>query len=112
MSTADEPVIRVALAAQQQKHAIPIVIECEPLQHFYPTEDYHQDYLGKNPNGYCHINILLVHKPLSADTVTPRAFAGPSESEIQAKLGSGEYYVTQQSSTERPLTATRSGRVF
>ena len=31
----------------------PIVTEIKPLQKFYPAEDYHQDYLAKNPNGYC-----------------------------------------------------------
>jgi len=25
----------------------------KPLETFYPAEDYHQDYLAKNPNGYC-----------------------------------------------------------
>ncbi len=25
----------------------------KPLEKFYPAEDYHQDYLAKNPNGYC-----------------------------------------------------------
>ena len=30
-----------------------IVTEIKPLQKFYPAEDYHQDYLAKNPNGYC-----------------------------------------------------------
>ncbi|WP_144394671.1 peptide-methionine (S)-S-oxide reductase MsrA [Pleionea sediminis] len=25
----------------------------EPLEEFYPAEEYHQDYLVKNPNGYC-----------------------------------------------------------
>ncbi len=25
----------------------------EPLKQFYPAEEYHQDYLVKNPNGYC-----------------------------------------------------------
>ncbi|MGY6172303.1 peptide-methionine (S)-S-oxide reductase MsrA [Candidatus Mycoplasma pogonae] len=32
-----------------------IVTELLPLQNFYPAEIYHQDYLIKNPNGYCHI---------------------------------------------------------
>jgi peptide-methionine (S)-S-oxide reductase len=33
----------------------PVVTTLEPLQIFYPAEDYHQDYLQKNPNGYtCH----------------------------------------------------------
>lgn len=33
----------------------PVVTSLEPLKKFYPAEDYHQDYLQKNPNGYtCH----------------------------------------------------------
>lgn len=33
----------------------PVVTTLEPLQKFYPAEDYHQDYLQKNPDGYtCH----------------------------------------------------------
>ena len=30
-----------------------IVTEIKPLDRFWPAEDYHQDYLAKNPNGYC-----------------------------------------------------------
>ena len=37
-------------------------IEILPLMNFYPAEDYHQDYLDKNPNGYCHVNLNLVKK--------------------------------------------------
>ena len=33
----------------------PVVTTLEPLGKFYPAEDYHQDYLVKNPGGYtCH----------------------------------------------------------
>jgi len=33
----------------------PVVTSLEPLDVFYPAEDYHQDYLQKNPGGYtCH----------------------------------------------------------
>jgi len=33
----------------------PVVTSLEPLQIFYQAEDYHQDYLQKNPGGYtCH----------------------------------------------------------
>ena len=28
-----------------------------PLTYFYPAETYHQKYLEKNPNGYCHIDL-------------------------------------------------------
>ena len=30
-----------------------IKTKLEPLDNFYPAEEYHQDYLKKNPNGYC-----------------------------------------------------------
>jgi peptide methionine sulfoxide reductase msrA/msrB len=30
-----------------------ITTEIAPLKTFYPAEEYHQDYLAKNPNGYC-----------------------------------------------------------
>ena len=30
-------------------------VELEPLKNFYTAEEYHQNYLDKHPNGYCHI---------------------------------------------------------
>ncbi len=33
----------------------PLVVEKLPLQNFYTAEEYHQDYLDKNPDGYCHL---------------------------------------------------------
>lgn len=34
----------------------PVVTTLEPLTRFWPAEDYHQDYLVKNPGGYtCHV---------------------------------------------------------
>ena len=33
----------------------PLAVECLPLDCFYPAEEYHQDYLDKNPQGYCHL---------------------------------------------------------
>ena len=37
-------------------------IEILPLINFYEAEEYHQDYLDKNPNGYCHVNLNLLKK--------------------------------------------------
>ena len=51
----DLPVIRRVMARQQQKVGRPIVVEVKPLKNFYAAETYHQDYLDKNPNGYCHL---------------------------------------------------------
>lgn len=35
-------------------------IEVAMMRNFYPAEEYHQDYLDKNPNGYCHVNLGLI----------------------------------------------------
>ena len=37
-----------------------LMVELEPLRSFYPAEEYHQDYLDKNPAGYCHIPFELM----------------------------------------------------
>ena len=37
-----------------------LMVELEPLRSFYPAEEYHQDYLYKNPAGYCHIPFELM----------------------------------------------------
>lgn len=36
-----------------------LVVELEPLKNFYRAEDYHQDYLENNPDGYCHLPLEL-----------------------------------------------------
>lgn len=38
-----------------RQYESPLVVELEPLKNFYRAEDYHQDYLENNPDGYCHL---------------------------------------------------------
>ena len=35
----------------------PIVTEILPLESFFDAEEYHQKYLEKNPDGYCHVDL-------------------------------------------------------
>ena len=56
---ADLPTIVRVLEDEQRQYADPIVVEIEPLKNFYPAEEYHQDYLDKNPAGYCHLPVAL-----------------------------------------------------
>ena len=44
----------VAGATAEAVHG-PIAVESGPLTNYTRAEDYHQDYLEKNPGGYCHI---------------------------------------------------------
>lgn len=41
----------------QKNYDKKIVTEIRPLVNYYKAEDYHQKYLKKNPNGYCHIKL-------------------------------------------------------
>jgi peptide-methionine (S)-S-oxide reductase len=41
-----------------------ITTEIAPLGHFYYAEPYHQQYLGKNPNGYCGLGGTGVTCPI------------------------------------------------
>ena len=44
-----------AIERNQQFWKAPIITQLEPLKTFWDAEDYHQDYLRKNPGGYtCH----------------------------------------------------------
>jgi len=57
LDEADIPVIHASRDNEQLKYEKPIVTEVEPLKYYYPAEEYHQDYLTKNPGGYCHIKL-------------------------------------------------------
>ena len=47
---------------QSGKFSAAVVTEIVPAQEFYPAEEYHQDYLDKNPGGYCHVNLDLARQ--------------------------------------------------
>lgn len=53
----DEGVVDSALAELARQAGKQPAVEAATLTNFYPAEDYHQDYLGKNPLGYCHVNL-------------------------------------------------------
>lgn len=52
----DEEIILKSKDNEQKNHKNNIVTEIKELTNFYDAESYHQKYLEKNPNGYCHIN--------------------------------------------------------
>lgn len=111
---ADQAVIATVLAAEQKKHRQPVVVENLPLSGFDPAEEYHQDYLAKNPNGYCHVDLSLAEKPLASEleraAKEPKAQPGkgaytvPDDATLRARLSSLSYDVTRRNGTERPFT--------
>ena len=51
----DLSVIKTVYAREQARYSEPLAVEVKPLENYYDAEDYHQDYLDKNPDGYCHL---------------------------------------------------------
>ena len=55
----DIPAIMSVYDEEAERHSRKLVVEVKPLKNFYPAEDYHQDYLENNPDGYCHLPLEL-----------------------------------------------------
>ena len=96
---ADKTVIEQIFAEQEKQLGQTIAVELEPLRHYVLAEDYHQDYLKKNPGGYCHINVNDAYQPL----VDPGQYEKPTDVELKEQLTEEQYQVTQHSATERPF---------
>ncbi len=61
----DKARIEAVFKGAQANYKRPIVVEVLPLANYSPAEAYHQDYLKKNPNGYCHIDVSKANHPLT-----------------------------------------------
>ena len=55
----DYPTIMDIYHEVQHGYSSPLAVEVEPLRVFQPAEGYHQDYLIKHPDGYCHLPTAL-----------------------------------------------------
>ena len=77
-------------------------VEFGPLVNFYPAEEYHQDYLQKNPNGYCHIPRAEIEL-FSKLKIDPGDYRKPAAEAIRDRLTAEQYRITQENGTERPF---------
>ncbi|NLI89930.1 MAG: peptide-methionine (R)-S-oxide reductase MsrB [Epulopiscium sp.] len=91
-------IINQLVKKEQKKYKKEFVLEVLPLENFYKAEDYHQDYLAKNPNGYCHVDLSL------ADEDIENIYIRPSDREIKERLTKDQYEITQNAGTEMPFT--------
>ena len=89
--------VQLSLNILQEEYNEKIAIENESLNNYVKAEDYHQDYLDKNPFGYCHIDLSILNKPL--DESKKKDF-----SEKIKHLNKEEYEVTQNKGTEAPFS--------
>ncbi len=88
------------IAAVEKGRNDVFAVEIKPLINYYPAEEYHQKYLEKNPNGYCHIprDEIELFSNLRID---PGDYTKPAAETIRMKLTDEQYRVTQKSGTER-----------
>lgn len=100
---ADAAVVDTLLATLQRRHRQPIAIESGLLKNFYPAEDYHQDYLVKNPGGYCHVNPELFREAREMKSRAAEAPKGETREELRRRLTPLQWEVTQNAATERPF---------
>lgn len=97
---ADIPIIKQAIKTLSAQYQKPVMIEIKPLENFYPAETYHQDYLDKNPNGYCHINPALFDMARKANAPQTKVYQKPDAATLRKKLSAEQYAVTQKNVTE------------
>lgn len=96
---ADRKIIEEVTAAVESKLEEAVVTEREPLKNYVLAEDYHQDYLDKNPGGYCHISLADI--PNEKPVIRARDYPKPSEEELQERLSPQQYQITQGKGTEQ-----------
>ena len=99
----DLPIIKETVDRLAVGYTRPLVVEIKPLKNFYPAETYHQDYLDKNPGGYCHIHPELFELARKAKMPKKQAvvYSKPDDATLRSQLTPEQYAVTQNHATDR-----------
>lgn len=87
--------IKQVIKEIESLYDIKVVVEVEELKHYILAEDYHQNYLKKNPNGYCHIDQNIAKQPL----IDIQNY----QNKTTDHLTTLQYEVTQNAATELPF---------
>lgn len=115
-SDAEKKTVEKFIKKISKDYKEPIAIEVMPVTNYYVAEDYHQDYLDKNPTGYCHIGKAEFEDAKKAkdnisskidkdEVVSPakKEYRALSDEELKSKLTKLQYDVTQKNKTEQPF---------
>lgn len=95
----DKKIIDKVIKLQEDKFKTMIYTEVQPLENYYLAEEYHQDYLQKNPNGYCHIDFSELDEITSI--IDPKDYPRPTDKELKNRLTDIQYNVALKDDTER-----------
>ncbi len=93
---ADKEAIDKVYSYEEALHG-ELAVEVSALKNFVNAEDYHQDYLDKNPGGYCHINLAEADEPLFESE-----YKEVSDDKAKELLDELSYRVMRKEGTEHP----------
>lgn len=106
----EESVIQESLHQLQESYKKPLAVEVLPLQNYYTAEHYHQNYLDKNPRGYCHIDLgkikeakQYLKKVQKEKEKMQKEGKKQRKEDIKDRLSKMQYDVTQKGATEPPF---------
>ena len=126
----DKHLIDLEIKRQEALFKKPLVVEVDPLKHFWAAETMHQDYLDKNPSGYCHIDPLAAKRFIKRKCAEPSGdgtgsmlcqkkdtnafdlstliekqnYQRPHDAVLRKRLTPEQYRVTRENATEFPFT--------
>ncbi len=110
----DLPIIMAELHKLQRAYTDLLEVEVLPLKNFYKAEDYHQDYLVANPDGYCHLPKGMFDMAKQANNFEQKKYEQPDDEDLKGRLTELQFNVTRHAATEPPFAnkynaETRSG---
>lgn len=73
------------IADIEKSSGTPFFVEIGPLKNFFSAEEYHQNYLEKNPGGYCHIPWTEM-KLFAGLHIEAEEYTKPAAEVIRAKI--------------------------
>lgn len=95
----DFKIIEKVTAQVEEKVGQSVATERTALKNYVRAEEYHQEYLEKNPQGYCHIPLTDI--PNEKPRISAKDYPKPQKEELMERLTEQQYQVTQGKGTER-----------